>query len=639
MDIREVLGLNEHVLEFEITSNRADCFSVIGLSREVAATYKRPFRLKKPEVQATGADVAGEMQVRIEAEELCPRYTARMVRGVRIAESPAWLKRRLELSGVRPINNIVDITNYVMLEYGQPMHAFDVRTLEGRSICVRRALDGERMKTLDGNERVLDSSMLVIADAKKPVAVAGVMGGENSEIEPDTTTILFESATFNGASVRTTAKKLGLRTEASSRYEKGLDPNMTLDAVNRACELVQLLDAGEVAKGVLDVHGALPGRRAIPFRPEKINAFLGTEIPAGFMEETLKNLDFELGDDFVYPPTYRTDVEAEPDVAEEVARIYGYNNIPSTLMHGEALPGGKNDKQKSEDLIRSTLTAQGLYEIMTYSFISPKLYSKLGLEMDDPIAIANPLGEDQSIMRTMTIGSMLEVVATNCNYRNDEAYLFEIATKYKKNDTELADEEQEIDIAMYGKDVDYYVLKGVVEQLLRTFGITYYEIEPERENPVFHPGQAANIYLKRKKAAVIGRIHPTVQKNFGINVPVFAAVIDFNLLMECKKMERSYKRLPKYPAVTRDLAVIVEEGLPVREIENVFRSAKTNLIERYALFDVYRGEQIGEGLKSVAYSLTFRHPDRTLTDDDVNPVVDDIVKTLESKFGARLRDN
>ena len=638
-DIRDVLGLNEHVVEFEITSNRPDCLSVIGLAREVAATYNRNFDLKKPVVKTCGDDIKNYIDVEIKDFDLCYRYTARAVKNIKIAPSPEWLKMRLEMSGVRSINNIVDITNYVMLEYGQPMHAFDIRTLEGNKIIVRRAEEGEKITTLDGNERILDNNMLVIADSKKPVAIAGVMGGENSEIAEDTTTILFESATFNGASVRNSAKKIGLRTEASGRYEKGLDPHNTMDAINRACELINLLNAGDVVDGVVDVYSKLPEKNVIKFRPDKINAFLGTDIEESFMIETLKKLDFEIKEGEIFVPTYRADVEAEPDVAEEVARIYGYNNMPTTLLSGEATLGGKNTKQQAEDLIRDTLCAQGLNEIITYSFISPKMYNKLNLEMGKAVTILNPLGEDQSIMRTVTIGSMLETISTNYNYRNEEAYLYELATKYIPRDDGLADETLDIDIAMYGKNVDYYVLKGTVDELLRAFGITYYDIESEKNNKVFHPGQTANIYVRKKKLATIGRIHPTVQKNFEINVPVYAAVIDFNLLLECKKIDVKYKRLPKFPAITRDLAMVVDVNTPVRFIEDIFRKTKTNIIESYDLFDIYQGTQIDEGKKSVAYSLKFRDPEKTLSDNDVNPIIEDIVNRLSNELGAKIRDN
>lgn len=638
-DIRDVLHINECVAEFEITSNRPDCLSVIGLAREVAATYDKPLNVKKPVVRESGGDINDYIKIEVADKELCQRYTGRVVRNVKIGPSPEWLSRRLENAGVRSINNIVDITNYVMLEYGQPMHAFDLRTVGGNKIVVRRANDGEKLTTLDEIDRTLDNSMLVIADADKAIGVAGVMGGINSEIENDTTDILFESATFMGSSVRKTAKKLGLRTEASARYEKGLDPHNTLDAVNRACELVCELGAGDVVNGIIDIYDKLPDNNVILFRPEKINAFLGTDISRDEMLAAFKNLEIKPDGDNLVIPTFRADIEGEADVAEEVARIYGYNKIPSTLMRGAAMVGEKTDKQKTEDLVKSTLNSIGFYECITLSFNSPKIYDKLNIKPDDYIRISNPLGEDQSIMRTTVIGSMLETVAINYNYRNEAASLFEIGTKYlKKVDSELADEKQEIVAAMYGNDVDYYTAKGVLEKLFEVFGITYYEIERETENPIFHPGQSANIMLRRKKCATVGRVHPTVQKNFGINVPVYMVVMDFDAIMENKRMNRTYKHLPKYPAVTRDIALIVDDSVAVRTIEDAIRKTKTQIIESYKLFDVYKSDALGEGKKSVAYSIVFRSMDKTLTDDDVNAVMNDILKRLEDTCGAKLRE-
>lgn len=639
-DIRDILGLKENIVEFEITSNRPDCLSVIGLAREVAATYDKPFNVKAPVVTETSDDVHNYVSIEVKDSDLCPRYMARVVKNVKIEPSPEWMQKRLAHSGIRPINNIVDITNYVLLEYGQPLHAFDIKTIGGNKIVVRRGKHGEVMNTLDGVERTLDSNMLVIADGNHPVAIAGVMGGENSEVSADTTTILFESANFNGASVRTTAKKVGLRTEASARYEKGLDVNNTAPAIARACELINMLNAGEVVSGTIDVCAELQPVRKLPFNPDKINKFLGTNIERKFMEHTLKTLDFIVDSDSVTVPTFRADVEGEADIAEEIARIYGYNKIPSTLLKGEATLGGKNEKQKAEDLIKNTLTAMGLYEVITYSFVSPKMYDKLTIPQDDCIVITNPLGEDQSIMRTTTIGSMLDVVSTNYNYRNEEALLFEIGTKYSKGgENGLAIEKQEITIAMYGKDVDYYALKGVVEQLYLAFGISYFDIEQETTNNIFHPGQTANILLRRQKVATIGRIHPQVQKNYEIGAPVYAAVIDFDMLMQCKKLDKIYKHLPKYPAVTRDIAMLVSDDITVRQIEDIFRKTKTDIIETFNLFDVYKGKQVAEGFKSVAYSLVFRAADRTLTDDEVNPVMEKIVAALGEKLGAQLRIN
>ena len=640
VDIRDILGLKESIVEFEITSNRPDCLSVIGLAREVAATYDKPFNVKEPVVTEIGDDVNNYISVEVKDTDLCPRYSARVVKNVKIEPSPEWMQKRLAYCGIRPINNIVGMTNYVLLEYGQPLHAFDIKTIGGSKIIVRRANDGEVMHTLDGVERTLESSMLVIADNNHPVAIAGVMGGENSEVSADTTTILFESANFNGASVRTTAKKVGLRTEASARYEKGLDVNNTAPAIARACELINLLNAGEVVSGTIDICAEIQPAKKLPFNRDKINKFLGTNIEKEFMEHTLKNLDFAVNGDSVTVPTFRGDIEGEADIAEEIARIYGYNKIPSTLLKGEATLGGKNEKQKAEDLIRNTLTSMGLYEVITYSFVSPKMYDKLTIPQDDCIVITNPLGEDQSIMRTLTIGSMLDIVSTNYNYRNEEALLFEIGTKYSKGGEDgLAIEKQEITIAMYGKDVDYYALKGVVEQLYLAFGISYFDIESETANSIFHPGQTANILLRRQKAATIGRIHPQVQKNYEIGVPVYSAVIDFDTLMQCKKLDKIYKHLPKYPAVTRDIAMLVSDDITVRQIEDIFRKTKTDIIETFNLFDVYKGKQVAQGFKSVAYSLVFRATDRTLTDDEVNPVMEKIITALSEKLGVQLRIN
>ncbi len=638
-DIRDVLGINECIAEFEITSNRPDCLSVIGLAREVSATYDKPLNVKKPEVKEIGGDINELVKIEVEDTDLCLRYTARAVKNVKIGPSPDWLARRLENAGVRSINNIVDITNYVMLEYGQPMHAFDMRTIGGNKIVVRRAKDSEKLTTLDEIERVLDNDMLVIADAEKAVGIAGVMGGLNSEIENDTTDIIFESATFNGSSVRRTAKKLGLRTEASARFEKGLDPHNTLDAINRACELVTMLGAGEVVSGVIDVYDSLPENNVIKFRPEKINSFLGTELTKEQMLDSLKNLEIKLDGDNLIIPTFRADIEGEADIAEEIARIYGYNNIPSTLIKGEALVGEKNDKQKTEDLIKNTLNSIGFYECMTWSFNSPKVYEKLNIKPDSYIKISNPLGEDQSIMRTTVIGSMLETVSVNYNYRNEEAFLFELGKKYLKEEgNELANEKQELVVAMYGKNVDYYSAKGVLEKLFNVLGISYYEIDRETENPIFHPGQTASIMLRRQKCATVGRVHPTVLKNFEIGCPVYMVVIDFDALMLNKKMDKTYKHLPKYPAVTRDIALIVDEDVTVRNIEDVIRKTKTNIIESSKLFDIYRSDALGENKKSVAYSIVFRSMDKTLTDEDVNAVMDDILKRLADNYGAKLRE-
>ncbi|OQB13242.1 MAG: Phenylalanine--tRNA ligase beta subunit [Firmicutes bacterium ADurb.Bin193] len=638
VDIRDYLELNENIAEFEITSNRPDCLSVIGLARETAVTFGRGFSVKTPKVTESGGDIKDFISVEVLDPDLCPRYCCRVVKNVRIAPSPAWMKKRLEDSGVRSINNIVDITNYVMLEYGQPMHAFDLKTLEGGKIIVRRAAEGERMTTLDGEKRELDTDTLVIADGRRPVALAGIMGGENSEIQDTTATILFESANFNGISVRASAKKAGLRTESSARFEKGLDINLAPAALDRACELVCELGAGEIVSGVIDVCAPIPQKKEIAFDPDYINKFLGTDIDREFMENALTALEFEVREKSVVVPSFRADIEGGADLAEEIARLYGYNKIPSTLYIGAATLGGKSEKQRAEDLIRDTLTSLGFYEIITYSFVSPKIYDKLNLPKDDYIEIANPLGEEQSIMRTTAIGSALEALAVNYNHRNENVSLFELATTYKKGGEKgLAIEKQEIVIAMYGDDTDYYSIKGAVEQLFESFGINNYDIEPESNNPVFHPGQTAVISLRRKRAAVLGRIHPSVLKNFEINKQAYVAVIDFDLLLECKKLEKKYKPLPKYPAVTRDLALVVPDDVNVRSIEDIVKKVKSDITESFSLFDVYKGKQVEEGFKSVAYSLTFRALDRTLTDDEVNSVMDKILSELKQKLNAKLR--
>ena len=478
IDIRDYLGINEKIVEFEITSNRPDCLSVIGLARETAATFDKQLSVKTPVVKEVDDSIKNYIAAEVKDEKLCPRYSCRVVKNIKIRPSPSWMQKRLEACGIRAINNIVDITNYVMLEYGQPMHGFDLRTISGGKIIVRRAKDGEIMKTLDGEEHKLDSETLVIADAEKPIALAGVMGGENSEISDDTTAIVFESANFNGMAVRTAAKKAGIRTESSSRFEKGLDINNVSAALDRACELITELGAGEVTAGVIDICAPASPIKTLPLNADYINGFLGTNIERDFMVKALTSLDFKVNGDTIAVPSYRGDIEGEADIAEEVARIYGYNNIPSTLYAGETTLGGKNEKQTAEDLIRNTLVSLGLYEIITYSFVSPKIYNKLNIPKDDYIEISNPLGEELSIMRTTGIASALEALAVNYNQRNEEAFLFELATTYHKGgERGLAIEKQELVIAMYG-DVDYYGIKGVVEQFFEEFGITYNYIEP-----------------------------------------------------------------------------------------------------------------------------------------------------------------
>ncbi|NLY43458.1 MAG: phenylalanine--tRNA ligase subunit beta [Clostridiaceae bacterium] len=644
-DIREVLGLNENIIEFEITSNRPDCLSIIGLARETAVTFDKEFKIPEVYVQETEEEASKYASVEVMDADLCPRFAARVVKNVRIQPSPKWMRDRLKACGIRPINNIVDITNYVMLEYGQPMHAYDLKLLKGNKIIVRRAEDGEVIRTLDEQERKLDSSMLVIADAEEPVGVAGVMGGANSEIRPDTTIILFESANFLGSSVRMTAKKLGMRTEASSRFEKGLDVNNVVPALNRACQLVVELGAGEVLKGIIDVNNSNPVPVRIPLRPEKINSFLGTRISAQYMVEILTKLGFEVDMEnmMVTVPSFRPDVEAEADLAEEIARIYGYDKIESTLLSGNTTLGGKNYKQKLEDRIKSCLIAQGLSEITTYSFTSPRVFDSIRITQDSElrkvVTISNPLGEENSIMRTTTLPSMLEVMSRNYNHRVEQVRLFELGNIYIPKALpvqELPEEKIIVTLGMYG-DCDFYDLKGTVEELLYVLGIHQYEIVPEKDNPSFHPGRTAKVLKGKVELGVLGEVHPDVLDNYDIGVRAYAAMLDFNLLMENANVEVQYTPLPKYPAVTRDIAMLVRDDVLAKQIEDAIKKYSGKLLEDCKLFDVYKGKQIPEGMKSVAYSITFRSSDKTLTDEDVQKVFNKIVDGLRNDLGAQLR--
>ena len=554
-DIRPVIGLNDTKVEFEITPNRPDCLSVIGLAREAAVTFGKEFHLPEPAVKAGHGDASSLLNVTIQAPDLCPVYAARIVKNVRVKPSPRWMRERLRAMGVRPINNIVDITNYVMLEYGQPMHAFDLRYLDGGKIIVRRAEDGETITTLDGVERTLHGDQLVIADAHKPVAIAGVMGGEYSGIMDDTTTIVFESANFKGSSVRITAREQGMRTDASSRYEKGLDPNNCLPALARACELVELLDAGDVLDGIVTESHIQQAERKIPLDPEWINRFLGIGIDAGFMENTLRHLGFQVKNEEVLVPSFRSDVEDKADIAEEVARFYGYNNIPSTIVRGGA-QGKYSPEQKFERKANQTLLALGCSEIMTYSFISPKAYDKIGMPEDHPlrrsVVISNPLGEDTSVMRTTALPSMLDVLARNYNNRNASAWLYEIAKEYIPNgEQELPDENKVVVIGIYDQQADFFTLKGIVEELLETLRVSTYDVEASQQEYSYHPGRCAVLTVAGEKIGVLGEIHPTVAANYGIDQRVYTAVLRLDLMRRYAGQERKYHPLPKFPAVTR----------------------------------------------------------------------------------------
>jgi len=645
-DIKEYLGMNDTVVEFEITSNRPDCFSIIGLARESAATFGTPFRIPEVKVKELGSPIEGKASVEIKAPDLCPRYAARIVENVKIEPSPRWMQERLKAAGVRPINNIVDITNYVMLEYGQPMHAFDLEYLKGRSIIVRRAEEGEKIRTLDGQDRELDASMLVIADAERAVAVAGVMGGENSEILPTTKTILFESANFDGISVRLTAKKLGMRTEASGRFEKGLDPENVINALNRAAQLTEELGAGTVCKGVIDCYPVKKEKKVIPFVPDRINALLGTDISADTMKAIFRRLEIEVDEasGTVIPPSFRPDLECEADLAEEVARFYDYNNIKPTLLEGKAATvGGKTEKQKIVDLIGHTMQSCGLSEIYTYSFTSPKVFDMMNLPADSElrkaIVISNPLGEDYSIMRTTTIPDMMEILSVNYNRRVEEARLFEISYVYLPKSlplTELPEEKPVLTIGMYG-NVDFYDLSGIIEELMAALGIKKYSIEPVKDNPTFHPGRTARLIIGRTECGILGEIHPAVAEKFEAAQRNYVAVIDIEPLVRNASLKAEYKPLPKFPAVSRDIAVLVDDVVPVKQIEQIITKQAGNIFEEAKLFDVYKGKQVPEGKKSVAYSIQFRASDRTLTDEEVGKAMDNIIKALSDKLGAQLR--
>ena len=641
-DIGKLIGMDDHVVEFEITPNRPDCLCVIGLAREAAVTFGKELKLHTPVVEAkAGGNINDMAKIIIEDPELCPRYTARMVKNVKIAPSPAWMRERIRNAGMRPINNIVDITNYVMLEYGQPMHAFDLRFLEGNHVVVRNAKDGESITTLDGIERPLDDTMLVIADEKKPVAVAGVMGGEYSGIMDDTNTIVFESACFNGPSVRRTAKKLGMRTESSARFEKQLNPDDCDLCLKRALELVQLFDAGDVVNGIIDVYPTPKEVVTLPFDPDWVNRFIGIDCPADEQKAILEKIGFQVEDGVITAPSFRIDIESQADISEEIARFYGYNNIPNTQLRGTA-DASLTDRQKFDRLVQNTLLSSGLSETQTFSFISPKTYDKLCLpedsELRNNIVISNPLGEDTSVMRRTALGSMMEVLSRNYNNRNPKAYLYEVATVYVPHDTldELPDENQEIVIGMYGQDADYFKVKGILENLLDTVGIQNYDVVPVTDHPSFHPGRTAAIEVEGKQLALLGEVHPNVRSNYEVKARCYAALIDMEMLEECADLVRLYKQLPKYPVTTRDLAFVVDKITPVLVLEKAIKGAAGKILESIELFDVYAGEQIGKGKKSVAFNLIFRAEDRTLTDDECNSAVQKAIAAAE-KLGAELR--
>ncbi len=641
-DIKSVIGLDDHVVEFEITPNRPDCLSVIGLAREAAATFGQPLRLHEPEVKGGAEGSLVELlDVETPAADLCHRYTARMVRNVRIAPSPKWMRERLRAMGVRPINNIVDITNYVMLEYGQPMHAFDYRYVKGGKIVVRRAEEGEELTTLDGQVRKLNASHLVIADDTRAVGLAGIMGGENSEIVSDTVDVVFESANFDGTCIRKGALALGMRTEASAKFEKGLDPMNTLPAVNRACELVELLGAGDVLDGVIDILNYVPQPRILPLEPNRINALLGTDIAEEEMVRILRKLDFGVDGRSVTVPSWRGDVEGMADLAEEVARFHGYDNIPVTLMRGQTTRGGYSPEQELERSLGQTCRSLGYDEIITYSFISPTYYDKIRWAADDPrrdsMRICNPLGEDTSIMRTTVLPSMLEILTRNYNFRNKSARLYELGRVYFRREDGMADEPKVLSLGAYGDGMDFYALKGTVESLLssiRAGSVTY---EAVLDNPSYHPGRCARVLVDGREVGVFGQIHPLTAQNYGVDAELYCAELSFPALFAVKGADPQYVPLPKFPAVTRDIAVVCDEAVTVGALEVCIRKGAKGLLKDAALFDIYRGKGVPEGKKSVAFNLVLRADDRSLTAEEADADVKSILETLEKELGAVLR--
>lgn len=642
-DINTVIGSDDTVVDFEITNNRPDCYSILGLAREAAAAFNKPMRHHDPVVRGGAAGELSELlEVEVPAEDLCRRYTARMVRNVKIAPSPKWLRQRLRANGVRPINNIVDITNYVMLEYGQPMHAFDYRYVGSGKIIVRRSEPGETLTTLDGNVRTLTPGMLVIADETKPIGLAGIMGGENSEIIDDTVDVVFESANFNGTSIRQTALALGMRTEASGKFEKNIDPLLTLPAVDRACELVELLGAGEVMDGVIDVLNDIPEPRTIELEPDRINALLGTDISEADMVEYLRRLEIPVEGNEIRVPSWRPDLVGMADIAEEVGRLFGYNNIPTTTFRGAATEGGYTEAMKLENRAGSLCRSLGYSEILTYSFVSPSIFDQIRLPEDSSLRnamrIQNPLGEDASIMRTVALPSMLAILARNNAYHNDAVKLYELAKVYlPKPGQILPDEPKHLVLGTYGEHEDFFKMKGEIEAFLRGMNVPEARYTAEKHDPTFHPGRCARVSVGGVDLGCFGQIHPLVARSYGIDGEIFAAELNFTALLSLQLPEKTYTPLPKYPAVTRDIAVVCDEAVTVAALSDCIRAAGGKLLRSVELFDIYRGKGIASGSKSAAFRLTLRADDRTLTDADSDGVVSAVLAALEKELNAKLR--
>ena len=641
----KALGLDDVVFEYEITSNRVDCFSVVGIAREAAATFGKEFH--PPVVTPTGndEDVNDYIKVRVENTDLCPRYCARVVKNIKIGPSPKWMQRRLASVGIRPINNLVDITNYVMEEYGQPMHAYDLDTIAGHQIVVRNAEKGEKFVTLDGQEREMDDSVLMICDGEKAVGIAGIMGGENSMITDHVQTMLFEAACFDGTNIRKSSKKVGLRTDASGKFEKGLDPNNAQAAIDRACQLVEEMGAGEVVGGMVDVYGKKKEPVRVPFDADAINALLGTDIPEADMLGYFEKIGLEYDADAkeVIAPTFRHDLFRLADLAEEVARFYGYDNIPTTLPSGEATTGKLSFKNRVEDVAKDIAEFCGFSQGMTYSFESPKVFDKLLLDEDDvlrqAIPIMNPLGEDYSIMRTISLNGMLTSLATNYNRRNKNVRLYEMGNIYLPKSlplTELPDERMQFTLGMYGEG-DFFSMKGIVEEFFEKVGLHKKETyDPNAGKNFLHPGRQANIIYEGRVVGYLGEVHPQVADNYGIGERAYVAVIDMPEIVELATFDRKYEGIAKYPAVSRDISMVVPKEILVGQIEEVIGKKGGAYLESYKLFDLYEGAQIKPGFKSVAYSITFRAKDRTLEEADVSAAMKKILKALE-EMGIELR--
>lgn len=642
-DMNVVIGNDDSIVEFEITNNRPDCYSLIGLARETAAAFNVTMKHHEPVVKG-GAEgnLCDLLDVDVQADDLCPRYTARMVRNVKIAPSPKWMRQRLRSAGIRPINNIVDITNYVMVEYGQPMHAFDYRYVKGGKIVVRRAGADKTLTTLDGSVRVLQPDMLVIADETKPVGLAGVMGGENSEIVADTVDVVFESANFLGSSIRKTALALGMRTDASAKFEKDIDPMLTVPAVNRACELVELLGAGEVMDGMIDVLNYVPQPVTVKLEPERINALLGTNISEADMIEYLHREEVPVVDGMIQVPSWRPDLRVMADIAEEVARYYGYNNIETTLMRGATTMGGYSDEQKLENAAGAAARALGYSEIITYSFVSPSSFDAIRIPADSPlrktVKLVNPLGEDTSIMRTVILPSMLDILSRNFAFKNKGVKLYEIGKIYLPVEGEkLPNEPKRMIFGTYGEHENFFTLKGEVDALLEQLNVHPATYVADTKNPSYHPGRCADIMIDGKKLGVIGQIHPLVAEGYGISGEVYVAELDFTGLQSALAPERVFHSLPKFPTVSRDLALVCDEAMTVGMLEACIKKAGGKLLRSIQLFDIYRGPGIAPGKKSVAFSLELRADDRTLTDEDTTGVTNAVLEKLKNDLGVTLR--